>query len=82
MRRDTDGRQARDTAEAWREGGGQVWAVHYAEEQEEVVPQVWAALAGDDALLSGTASFEQQIGKWVTEKEKRVPTSIWRCARL
>ena len=60
----------------------QVWAVHYAEEQEEVVPQVWAALAGDDALLSGTASFEQQIGKWVTEKEKRVPTSIWRCARL
>ena len=29
MRRDTDGRQARDTAEAWREGGGQVWAVHY-----------------------------------------------------
>ena len=56
----------------------QVWVVDYVNVTEIVLP-VWTKLtAGDDALLSETDRFEEQIGKWITEKEGKLPLDITR----
>ena len=52
----------------------QVWAVEYGQLPEAA--GIWTKIAGDDALLSETDRFEEQIGKWITEKEGKLPLDI------